>query len=83
MHASSDIRIVKCLDGLYYSFELLKHVYPDLHTTCSQIKKDPPALIHALWRCWSFVDLVHRVREIAQALPGLSGRTSSSLRRRG
>jgi hypothetical protein len=72
MHASSDIRIVKCLDGLHYSFEILEHIYSSLHEVCSQVKAEHSSLIPALWRCWSFVDVVHRIREIAQALPGLS-----------
>ncbi len=72
MHASSDIRIVKCLDGLHYSFETLKYVYSSLHETCSKITENQEALIPAVWQCWSFVDVLHRIREIAQAMPGLS-----------
>lgn len=74
MHASSDIRIVKCLDGLHYSFEILEYTYSSLHEVCSRVKVDHSSLIPALWQCWSFVDVVHRIREIAQALPGLSHR---------
>ncbi|HJW87537.1 MAG TPA: hypothetical protein VJ440_12970 [Candidatus Brocadiaceae bacterium] len=74
MHASSDIRIVKCLDGLHYSFEILRYVYSSLHEACAKIKDDQEALIPAIWLCWSFVDVLHRIREIAQALPGLSGK---------
>lgn len=72
MRASSDIRIVKCLDGLHYSFAILEHIYSSLHETCSRVKADHSSLVPTLWRCWSFVDLVHRIREIALALPGLS-----------
>ena len=72
MHASSDIRIVKCLDGLHYSFETLKYVYSSLHEVCSNITENQEALIPAIWQCWSFVDVLHRIREIAQAMPGLS-----------
>lgn len=72
MHASSDIRIVKCLDGLHYSFEILEYIYSPLHEVCSQVKVDRSSLLPALWRCWSFIDVVHRIREVAQALPGLS-----------
>jgi hypothetical protein len=75
MHASEDIRTVKCLDGLHYSFATLEYIYSDLHPTCCKIIKDHGAVVPALWRCWSFVDLVHRIREIAQALPGLSKKT--------
>lgn len=72
MHASSDIRIVKCLDGLHYSFEILDNIYSSLYETCIQINTNQSSLIPALWHCWSFVDTVHRIREISQALPGLS-----------
>ncbi|OGS00003.1 MAG: hypothetical protein A2V88_11320 [Elusimicrobia bacterium RBG_16_66_12] len=72
MHASADIRVVKCADGLHYSFEMLEYIYAGLHETCADMTTDKKSLIPALWRCWSFVDLVHRIREIAQALPGLS-----------
>ncbi|MBI4566251.1 MAG: hypothetical protein HY716_16320 [Planctomycetes bacterium] len=72
MHAATDIRIVKCLDGLHYSFEILDYAYADLYTTCVKIKEDPSAIVPALWRCWTIVDTIHRIREIAQATPGLS-----------
>lgn len=71
-HAASDVRIVKCLDGLHFSFQILDHIFSDLHLNVSLIKVDQQSLVPALWRCWSFVDVVHRIREIAQALPGLS-----------
>lgn len=74
LHASSDIRIVKCLDGLHYSFETLSYIYSSLHEICSKIKDDSSSLIPALWQCWSFVDIVFRIREIGQSLPGLNKR---------
>jgi hypothetical protein len=72
MHSDSDVRIVKCLDGLHFSFEILDNIYSTLYETCLQINNDQSLLIPTLWRCWSFVDTVHRIREISQALPGLS-----------
>lgn len=75
MHASTDIRKVKCLDGLHYSFELLDYNYSKMHESCLAINEDQNNLIPALSKCWSFVDLVHRIREIALALPGLSGKS--------
>ncbi len=74
MHVSTDLRLVKCLDGLYYSFELLGHSHAGLHDDCVGISTDRTKLIPALSKCWMFVDLVHRIREIAQAVPGLSGK---------
>ena len=75
MHASTDIRKVKCLDGLHFSFELLEYNYSGMHESCIAINNDQKNIIPALSKCWAFVDLVHRIREIAQALPGLSGKS--------
>src|SRR5450759_2252123 len=75
MHASTDIRLVKCLDGLHFSFEMLEHANDGLYEICVRVKTDPAALAPALWRCWSVVDIVHRLRELAQAVPGLSKRS--------
>lgn len=72
MHASTDLRVLKCFDGLQHSFALLNHIYPPLYDLCLQLPTDPSALTPALWRCWSFVDVVHRLREVSQAIPGLS-----------
>ena len=74
MHPSSDVRIVKCLDGLYYSFQMLEYINSSLYKDCLRVEIDHSSLIPALWRCWSFIDVVHRVREISQSLPGLSKR---------
>src|SRR4051794_19349083 len=74
MHASADIRLVKCLDGLHFSFEMLEQANDGLYETCVRVKTDPAALAPALWRCWSLVDVVHRLRELAEAVPGLSKR---------
>ncbi len=74
MHSSTDIKIVKCLDGLYYSFETLNYLFSSLHQNCCKINTDQSWLVPALWQCWSFIDVVNRIREIAQALPGLSNR---------
>jgi len=75
MHASQDVRVLRCFDGLHYSFAMLELVHSELHESCSRISENPEALVGALWRCWSFVDLVHRIREITQAVPGLSLKT--------
>lgn len=72
MHATADLRNLKCLDGLYYSFELLNNAYTNLYKDCSLIIKQQENLVSALSRCWTFIDCVHRVREISQAIPGLN-----------
>lgn len=67
-----EVRNIRCLDGLYYSFELLDHFHNLLYTTCCEIPKDNSNVIPALAYCWGFVDALHRIREIAQSLPGIS-----------
>jgi hypothetical protein len=80
MHSSKDIRQVKCFDGLHYSFEFLKYNYSLLYESCVGIRNDQKNIISALSQCWSFIDAVHRIREIVQALPGLS-KNSNELKR--
>jgi hypothetical protein len=74
MHASADTRLIRCLDGLAMSFSMLELVHANLHTSCTEIAKDKSKLVEAMWRGWSFIDTVHRLREVAQAVPGLSGK---------
>lgn len=76
MHASNDLRNLKCLDGLHYSFELLNHSYNGLYERCSSINEDQENLIPALSKCWMIIDCVHRIREISQSIPGLSQKKS-------
>ena len=68
------LRSLKCLDGLYYSFEMLDYSYSDLYELCIGIKEDSKKIIPALTKSWLFIDSVHRIREISQAIPGLSGK---------
>lgn len=64
-----DTKVVRCLDGLYYAFEILRWSHTRLWETCCSIPQDPSQTIEAINRCWVFVDAVHRIREISQALP--------------
>lgn len=74
MQASTDTRLIQCLDGLALSFEMLEYVHSELHKTCSQLTSQRNALAIAFLQCWSFVDIVHRIRELAQAVPGLGAK---------
>lgn len=74
MSLQKDQRIPSIFEGLHVSFQIVELTYSELHETCIRIPTEPPALLTALWRGWSFVDAVHRMREIAQVLPGLSQR---------
>lgn len=75
MNASTDTRLIRCLDGLDMSFAMLKHIHDGLHASCASIMADKHNLALAFWRCWSFVDTVHRVREVSRSVPGLSAKT--------
>lgn len=72
MLSTLDIRKIRCLDGLHYSFELLGHFYSGLWETCCRIPDDNSQILPALASCWGFVDSLHRIREISQSVPGLS-----------
>jgi hypothetical protein len=67
-------RKILCLDGLHYSFELLKYYYSDLHATCSSISADNSSVVPALASCWGFIDALHRIREISLSTPGINSK---------
>src|SRR5215813_4395867 len=75
MHAATDTRLIRCLDGLTLSFAILEEIHSELHAACAVLTVHKDRLPAAFWRCWSFVDTVHRIREVAQAIPGLSRNT--------
>ncbi|MBD3813768.1 MAG: hypothetical protein IE917_16305 [Betaproteobacteria bacterium] len=74
MLSTLDIRKIRCLDGLHYSFGLLSHFYSGLWETCCRIPEDNSQIVPALASCWGFVDALHRIREISQSVPGLSAK---------
>lgn len=75
MHAATDPRLILCLEGLGMSFAMLEHIYPGLHENCHKIKTESRPMSLALLKCWSFVDVVHRIREITETIPGLNTNT--------
>ena len=72
MLTALDLRKIRCLDGLHYSFQLLRHFESELWSTCCKISADNSQIICALASCWGFVDAVHRIREISQSISGVS-----------
>ncbi len=74
MLTALDLRKIRCLDGLHYSFQLLRHYHSGLWETCCKIPTDNSQVIPALAACWGFIDALHRIREIAQSIPGLSAK---------
>ena len=72
MLTNIDIRKLRCLDGLHYSFELIDYYYSSLYGTCCEIPDNKSTVTKALSACWGFIDVLHRIREIAQSVPSLS-----------
>lgn len=72
MLTALDLRKIRCLDGLHYSFQLLRNYHSNLWETCCKIPEDNSHVVSALASCWGFIDAVHRIREIAQSIPGLN-----------
>lgn len=69
-----DLRILKCVEGLHYSFELLDYYYANLYRDCTEIRDDRSKYLRALASSWGFIEALHRLREIALALPGISSK---------
>lgn len=73
MHASTDPRLVLCLDGLQMSFAMLGELQRELHPACIKIPAN--GHVSAFLRAWSFIDVVHRIRVLSEDIPGLSQKT--------
>lgn len=67
-----DIRKIRCLDALHYSFQILRHYHSRLWEDCCKLHQDNSQIVSVLAGCWGFIDSMHRVREIAQSIPDLS-----------
>ena len=74
MPSALDVRKIRCLDGLHYSFQMLRHYYTGLWETCCEIPGTNSKIIPALASAWGFIDALYRIREIAQSVPGLSAK---------
>jgi len=74
MPSALDVRKIRCLDGLHYSFQMLRYYYAGLWKTCCEIPGTNSKIIPALASAWGFIDALHRIREITQAVPGLSAK---------
>lgn len=72
MLTSIDLRRLRCWDGLHYSFQMLHLSQESLWQTCCAIPSASSKAVLGLVLCWNFIDALHRIREIAQATPGLN-----------
>ena len=70
--SSIDIRSLKCIEGIQFSYNMIENIMTKLHDTCIQIENDESKVYEALQLCWSFIDSVYRIREILQSLPRLN-----------
>ena len=73
-------RRLRVFDGLHFSFRLLEYHHHTMYPACSAIPRDKAQLIPALASCWAFIDVLHRLRELSQVIPGLRD-TAAELRR--
>jgi hypothetical protein len=51
---------------------MVENIYAKLYPTCFKISKDKIVIFEALQLCWSFIDSIHRIREMLQAIPRLN-----------
>ena len=72
MHASSDPRLLRTLDALEISFAIFDSQHQALYPKCLDLLTNPKNVAFAFDVAWSIVDTVHRIREVAQAVPGLN-----------
>lgn len=61
-------------------FEIIYLNYKNLYEICSEINDDQTNIAKALSQSWSIMDMTHRIREIAQSVPGLNKKNPELLR---
>src|SRR5690242_13667617 len=70
LHAQDDPRLVRFRDGFWFSGALLRRETAELENLRVKLHPDRrDDLLHAVATVWQIVDAVHRVRELAQAIP--------------
>jgi hypothetical protein len=72
--AAKQARLLKVCDGLHYSLEMLKLSYRPLWDTCNEIPIKASKAVAAMQYCWTFVDSIHRLRELAQSIPTVAAK---------
>jgi hypothetical protein len=72
MKYESDIRLLRYYEAIHYTFEMLDYSYDNLYETCILIERDNCKFLDAISKCWTFIDSVNRLRDIAQTVPGLN-----------
>ncbi len=73
MHANKDPRILRFRDGFWFSRAILHREREELEALRSKLSPDSLGdVLHAFATVWQIVDAVHRVRELAEGMPGLN-----------
>jgi hypothetical protein len=70
-------------EGMRFTIEMAEVAYQRLQHTLplladhQHLNRDPPPTVSAMLDAWSIVDSLHRLRDLIQAAPGLSGKKKS------
>jgi hypothetical protein len=71
-----ELKKLRSTEALHYSYELLALSHHSMWPACCRIPEDNSQLVVALAACWTFIDSLHRIREIAQGAPGINSRSA-------
>lgn len=78
MHAKDDPRLIRFRDGFWFSRALLRREVDELERIRAKLRPDArDDLLHTVATVWQIVDAVRRVRDLAQATPGVSQRDAA------
>lgn len=71
-----ELKKLRSAEALYYSYALLNLSHQAMWPACCKIPADNSELFVALAGCWSFIDSLHRIREILQGAPGINSKSA-------
>ena len=77
--SNRELKRLRNAEALFYSYELLRISHESMWPACCSIPVDNSSVFTALASCWTFIDSLHRIREIAQGAPGINS-TSAEMR---
>lgn len=81
MHVKDDPRVMRFRDGFWFSREILQREHAELEAL--RLRLSPDSLgdaVHAVATAWQIVDVVQRVRDLAEGVPGVNKRPGSRTR---
>lgn len=65
-------KLLKVWDGLHFSLEMLKLCYEPMWGKCNEIRGNPSRAIEVMQSAWTFIDSIHRLRELSHVIPTIS-----------